>query len=476
MNDPKNKNDLLHPESEPKQTRKSRNLNKDSEKKLELAKSIAKSSQRVQKTYARLENSIIHFFRWISSVIDRFLFNQKFGKYAALILAIIMYIAVNSSNSTNSIISTSNGTKLTGVAVQVIVNSDAYEVSGIPSTVTCTVLGDASDVQLIKTQNSYKVTADLTGLTEGTHSVTLNPVDFSSRLTVTVDPTNVIVTIKKKTTAKFKLSAQYINTNKMSNIYALSDSPTMDTTEVIIKASQDTIDTVAYVKALIDVTGVTQDFETTAKVVAYDQSGAEVNVDIFPSTVTASVKVTSPQKEVPIKIVPVGEVPDNNAIDSITLDHSTVTVYAPDSVLADIDSIKVEIDATKINKDSSWTYAINLPSGVNALSVTKINIEVKIAQAQTKVIASIPVLYRNNVNGYHLSGVSDADTHQSVTVTGTANNLAKVTADNIQVYVDMAGVSIGNDVSLPITVEGDNTLVTYTLTNGITNLKANVVE
>ncbi|MBQ1306506.1 MAG: hypothetical protein IIY44_08980, partial [Erysipelotrichales bacterium] len=332
---------------------RSRPLRKDSDKKLEIAESIARNSQRVEKTYARMENSVVHFFHWISTIIDRFLFSTKFGKFAALLLAIVLYFAVNSDVASNNIIATSSGTRFNNVPVQVIVNSDAYEVVGVPTAVNCTVLGEAADIQLIRTQNNYKVTADLTGLTEGTHSVTLKPVDFSNRLTVTVDPTNVIVEIKKKTTQRFRVTSQYINTNAMDNVYSLSANPVLDTTEVMVRASEDTIVKVGYVKALIDVTGVTQNFETTAKVVAYDQNGNMMNVDIFPSTVTASVEVTSPQKEVPIKIEPIGEIPDNNAIDQITLDHSTVTVYAPESVLNEIDSIIVEIDATKINKDSS---------------------------------------------------------------------------------------------------------------------------
>lgn len=455
--------------------RKDHKEKKDSSVKLEMAEQIARNSKRAERTYARMENAFVRFFHWLSGILDRFLFSEKFGKYAALVLAIILYIAVNSDNTTNSILATSNGTRFNNVQVQVIVNSDAYEVSGIPETVSCTVLGEASDIQLIRTQNSYKVTADLTGLTEGEHSVTLTPVDFSNRLTVTVDPTNVIVTIKKKTTAKFRISSQYINTGSMDSTYALGDC-VLDTTEVVVRASQDTIDKIGYVKALIDVNGATQDFETTARVVAYDQSGNLMNVDIFPSTVTASVSVSRPSKEVPIRVVPVGEIPDNNAIESITLDHSTVTVYAPESVLAGIEEITVNIDATKINKDSSWTYAIDLPGGVNALSVTKVNIQVQIDQAVTRVIASVPVQYTNNTSGYRLVLEDPADATQSVTVKGTASNVDSLTADDITVNVDLAGVEPGTGLSLPLTVSGDNSLVQYTITSGKTTIRCDVEE
>ena len=59
--------------SKPKKVaRKSRNLNKDSDYKLELANSIAKNSKKVVTTYAHIENSVIYFFRWISGIIDKY--------------------------------------------------------------------------------------------------------------------------------------------------------------------------------------------------------------------------------------------------------------------------------------------------------------------------------------------------------------------------------------------------------------------
>ena len=250
--------------SKPKKVaRKSRNLNKDSDYKLELANSIAKNSKKVVTTYAHIENSVIYFFRWISSVIDKFLFNAKFGKYTSLLLAIVLYIAVNSDGNSSSLLANSSGLELDNIPVQVIVNTDAYEVSGLPESVSAMIIGDASDVQLVKSQTSYKVTADLSGLTEGTHQVKLTPVDFSNRLSINLNPSDVVVTVRKKTTAKFKIGSEYVNTNKMDKIYALESAPALSTTEVIVKASQETIDQIAYVKALIDVTDVKQNFETT---------------------------------------------------------------------------------------------------------------------------------------------------------------------------------------------------------------------
>lgn len=458
-----------------KTTRKSRDLNKDSDYKLELANSIARNSKRVVNTYAQIENTVIYFFRWMGGIIDKFLFNQKFGKYTALLLAIVLYIAVNSDAKSANILASSGGTQLEKIPVQVIVNSDAYEVSGIPETVSAMVIGDVSDIQLVKSQTSYKVIADLSGLTEGTHQIKLTPVDFSNRLSISLDPSNVVVTIRKKTTAKFKLTHEFVNTNKMDKIYALENNPVLSTTEVLVKASQETIDQIAYVKALIDVTGVKQNFETTAPIVAYNQKGELVDVDIFPETVSASVTVTTPMKEVPIIVKPIGELPDGNAIESISLDHTTVKVYAPNSVLANIEEIVVELDATKITKDSNWTYTLNVPSGVNSLSTTKVNIDVKIGKRVTRTIDGVIVNAQNNKNGYKID-YDKRDEMLSVTVSGTEKNISKITAEDIYIYVDLIDVVIGNNQEVPIYISGTNRLVQYSLADGRTHIIVSAVK
>lgn len=105
-------------------------------------------------------------------------------------------------------------------------------------------------------------------------------------------------------------------------------SATFDTTEVLIRASQDTINSIAFVKALIDVTDVDATFTTEAQIVAYDNNGLIVNCDIIPEFVTVTVVVTQPTKQVPIIVRPIGKLVEGYAIDEIALDNSIVTISA----------------------------------------------------------------------------------------------------------------------------------------------------
>ncbi len=265
------------------------------EGKTELAKAIAEKSQTFARTYANMETSVTKFFRWLSSWIDRLLFNQKHGKLVALILAILFCFMVGSDEDFDLFKANREVKTLNDLSVSTIVSEQAYEVSGIPENVTVEVIGDSGDLQMLNLQDNYQIVADLSGLTEGTHDVTLQAKNFSSRLEVIIKPSTAVVTIKRKESKRFTLGYDFVNTSKMDSVYALSE-PQFEQGEVVVRASSETLNKIAFVKALIDVSDVDSDFESDAEIAAYDQSGNRISVDIRPSSVKAKVKVTTPNK------------------------------------------------------------------------------------------------------------------------------------------------------------------------------------
>ena len=99
--------------------------------------------------------------------------SSVFSKEIALLLAILLYVSVNSVDSLNNVTaSMSNSKEFKDIALTTEVNDSVYEVSGLPTTVDVTLTGDMSDISLA-TADKQKIVADLTGLTEGTHTIEL---------------------------------------------------------------------------------------------------------------------------------------------------------------------------------------------------------------------------------------------------------------------------------------------------------------
>ena len=411
--------------------------------KLELAKAIAEQSQKVIKTYTTIESLFLRVGKFFSSWIDRVLFNQRNGKIISLLLALVLYVAIN-FNIGEVIFESpvTSGVTISSIPVTVVSNDEVYEITGIPTEVKAFVVGDLSDITLIRTQKAYSVVADLSGLLEGTHEVNLIAKDFSSRVEVALQPSTAVVTIQKKVSQHFDLEYDFINTNKMATEYVLSD-PLFADSQIIIRASQATLDKIGIVKALIDVSGVTANFTQEAPIVAYDQDGNRMNVEIMPKLVSASVEVTSPSKSVNIGVVPSGVVPEGKAIESITLDQQSITIYGKESVLSTIENIQVPIDATTLISDTSMVVDIPLPSGVRKSSVNRVNMQITLGEGVESLVEDVFIQYINNVNGYRFTLVDPLDTKTDISVFGSQTNLDLLTADDFYVYFDMTNVVEG---------------------------------
>ena len=260
---------------------------------------------------------------------------------------------------------------------------------------------------------------------------------------------------------KFDISYDFINMDKMNSIYSLG-TPEFAYTKVNVRASKDTLDSIAFVKALIDVTGVTGDFSQVARLVAYDSKGQPINADIVPSEVEVTVPVSNPNKTVPIEIEVSGTVPNGMAIESIDADQKTVTIYASDSVLSKIDKVVVTVDASTITQDTTLVRPITLPTGVNSSNVSQINLDVKLGEGVTKTIDNVAIYFKNNNNNYEFMPVDNKST-TSVNVFGTQNNVDAITADDISVYFDMTDAIPGiQEFTLTID-QSPSSLVTYSL-------------
>ena len=416
--------------------------NTNLENKTERANRIAEQSKKVKRTYEKMEDFLFRVLRAFSTFLDKVLFNEKYSKVVSLVLAVLLYAIVNYNALSTSFQSSLRYSKtLSDVTVLAKYNSDTFEISGLPEKVDVILTGDAANVTSAANAENGTVICDLDGLTEGEHEIKLTTEGYGNNVNVVVNPTNVNVVMKKKTTRQFDISYDFINQDKMEQIYS-AGTPEFEYKKINVRASKDTLDSIAFVKALIDVSGQSADFEQDAVLVAYDSSGKPVNADIVPNTVHVKVPVTSPNKSVNIQVQVSGEVPDGKAIDSITMDQQTVTIYGSETTLANIDQVVVTLDAGTLTKDSTVLRPIVLPAGVTSATNTQVTMNITLADAEEKTIDDIPINVINN-NKHYKASQPDNKTTTSVTVKGTKNNIDKLAADDINVYIDMKDVQPG---------------------------------
>ena len=431
------------------------------EGKTELAKAIAEKSQRFAKTYANVEIRLSRIFRWISTWLEKLLFNQKHGKIVALLLAILFYFSLGSEN-TSVFENMKNVENLGEFKVSAIVSNQAYEVSGLDEMVKVRIIGDISDIKSVKQQKNFRVVANLTDLTEGTHEVKYTTEGAPSRVEVVLEPSNGVVTIKKKSIRSFTLGYDYVNRFNMDSIYDLGE-PELEQGEVHVRASQDTLDSIAYVKALIDIKkNYTTDFSTEARIAAYDDHGNKLDVDIIPDKMSAHVKVSKPNKRVALSIVPNGVIPNNMAIESYQLNHDKVTVYAKQSVLDAIDVLPIMIPASTLTSDREFPMPIVPPNGVTKISESVVNVGIKLAPRKERIITKVPITIQNGMEGLQFA-FGEKERFANVTLEGAQKVIEKIKRDDLRVFVDVGKIDKAGTYEQPLIVEGKNKLVNYVI-------------
>lgn len=428
------------------------------EGKTELAKAIAEKSQTFAKTYARVEILVGKFFRWISGWLDKLLFNQKHGKIVALILAILVYVSLNSANA--NIFETTKSAEVLGTYdISQVISTQAYEVSGLPKKVKVTAIGDLSDIKSVKQQSNFRVVADMTGMKEGMHEVTFTTEGAPSHVDIVLEPSSKVVTIKKKSIRKFTVGYDFLNRSSMDSTYDLSE-PELEQGEVLVRASTDTLNKIAYVKALIKVDkNITNDFERKAKVYAYDGNGNRMDVDIIPDTLTAKVHVTKPSKMVDVVLAPSGTIPNDKAIESYTVDYPEVEIFGSEAILKNISELPITIPASTLTSDRTISMPIILPNGVTKISQSIVNISIKLAKLESVNVDAVPIKFSAESDGYKYSLEGASTT--SVTVKGAKSVIDTITNEDIVVTADLSKIDKSGSYEVPVLVQGKNRLATY---------------
>lgn len=425
--------------------------NKTSIEKTENAKKIANKVSKSNTAYVSIEENILKFFRWVSSIIDRLFLSTKYSALFALVLACVAYFVVTYDNSSSALTSSK---VLSNISINARYNSESFELSGLPTACEIVITGEAANVTNAAAKKGY-CQVDLEGYTEGTHTVKMSALGYGDNISTVVSPSEVTISLKKKTTMQFDLTYDYINKNSMESKYILGTPTFEQGNKINIRASQDTLSSIALVKALIDVSGATQDFTIEAPIVAYDKNGKAIVAEIVPEKVNATVKVTSPSNEVMIKLNPIGQAPLGLAIDEVNItDHQTTRIYGPQSVIDTISEVYVNFDMSSITENTSLDLIlpVNLPSGVNAMDVNTVNVKVTLAEVNTKVIESVPLNVINNTANLGISDISFKDVN--VNVTGSLNNIDKLSINDINAYFEMP--TEPGTYDLPLYVEAKN--------------------
>ncbi|WP_079707977.1 CdaR family protein [Paraliobacillus ryukyuensis] len=383
----------------------------------------------------------------------------------SLILALLIFTIITFDNRDTSgdalrldLFSSSQETQIVD-DVPINVNmSDNYVVSGVPDTATVTLKGTVSVVQSTAAQRNFDLIVDLEGLEPGTHTVPIEYEGISDRINAEVDPAEIQVTIEEKATTDFTVTPDYTNEDLLEPGYELQDA-TIDPSTVSITSSKSVIDSIAVVKAVVDVEGIQESVTINdVHVRVYDSEGNELSAKVDPETVDVTVNVDNPNKSVPISVETTGEPQEGIQIVSLTPETEEVQVYASKTNLQDITEITTEaIDVSEITEDTSVEIELNPPDNVRLLKPKTINVQVDVDKEVEQTFKGVDIEVDNLGEGYTASFVEPENSTMDITVTGYESVLADVEASDFTLTVDASNLTPGEH-QIPIEVSAPDEL------------------
>ena len=253
----------------------------------------------------------------------------------------------------------------------------------------------------------------------------------------------------------------------------------MSKSEVVVKGSQDNLDKIATVKALVDLNNEdltdagTYDVDNVP-LAAYDEKGKLMsNIDIVPSTVTATLTLNTYSTSVPISVRTKGDLITGKAISSITVNGASsysVDVYGEQSVIDTIKNVPVSIDINGLGNSESKTYNVTLPkpSGVRHMSDTTAKIVVSFDDEKQRTIENVPISAPKNLaSGLTANAKTESDQTVTVVVKGVQSVIDSISPDDIIAYVDLSGYSAGEH-EVAVQIESDDPRIEYVVTKNIT--------
>lgn len=372
---------------------------------------------------------------------------------------------------------------LTNIPVKVVYNSSAYVVEGVPETVDMTLIGKKSELYLARQLGDNEVVIDLTDYQASDKSfkvkLTYNkPID---NLDYQISPDYVTVTIKEKVSDNKTVSYDLLNQDELDPKLSVK-SVELSKTDVIVRGSQDTIDSIATIKALIDLDN--DDFTNSGTytidnltLIAYDKVGQIVdNVEIVATNINAKVVLDSYSKRVAVKVQTTGDLVSGKAISSITIngvnanDFET-TIYGDEAALEDISYITASIDVDGQGNNGSKTSKVTFskPAGVRNISDESVTIVLNFGEAKQKTITIDGIRTSNVPNGLSANLASQSDSKVEIQVIGVESVLNEISNEDysgIYAYVDLTGYGTGT-YPVAVNVEGTDSRLQYIVTKTV---------
>ena len=302
-----------------------------------------------------------------------------------------------------------------------------------------------ADTNIFKTLSAKDFSAfiDLNGFSEGTYTVGLKVVSDNANVQVLgKTPETAVVTLERRINKKFDVKVE--TKGSLAEGFG-AGTPALNPASITIGGAQSTLERIAKVVAPVTFQGEESDVTQTTNIVAFDSANKKIeNLSITPTTVQVTVPVERQKDTKTVGIEPriIGTPGSGFAVDSVTLDRSTVTVIGKSSTLAPITSLQTAtVNIAGITRDTTKTVSLVLPEGITAKDGNDVKVTVKLVSTLRQQTVNAQILFVGTPSNLKLT--NHTPTTIAVTVSGSQGVIASIGTGDITIQVDLSQATEG---------------------------------
>lgn len=385
------------------------------------------------------------------------LFNSLwFVRIISFFIALMLFTIVNIGefNKPGVLPSTPANYTLEEVKLEVKYDEENYAIIDQTETVQVNLRGAQSDMTLFQlTRPSYEVFIDVTDRGEGSHTVMVEHRGFPRELTVNIVPQFAHVVLEEKQTVSIPVQVELLGEDDVEEGYTVGTA-VVNPVNVDITAARSLVSQVASAKVTVDVSGANKVIEESVPVVLYDESGRQIDLPVEPAVVDVRVPVTSPNRNVPIKINRVGELKEGLSIEDIQVEPAEVTIFGPKEQIDRYNVVEVgDLNLSDITESGTYELKVKIPLGIEQVSPETVKVIVTVGKEEALELEQVPVHIIGQSDGKTVVFANEEDRNVTVIAKGTKATLEKLTKADIQAFIDVSELSVG-EFQVPVEVNG----------------------
>ena len=298
---------------------------------------------------------------------------------------------------------------------------------------------------LLRNPSKLNAWIDLTGLGPGEYTVPVHAEAQISRVhIVEVTPSDVDVTLEPLISKTYTVT---VNVDGEPALGYRTGQLQVDPHQVVVSGPQSAVSQVTDVIATVDISGLTQTFDSMVGIRAVDARGITVKgVEVTPTTirVTQPVELLGGYRNVIVKVITTGQLADGYKLTNIAITPPTVVVFSSDPTLVEKLPGYVEtepLDLTGVEDDFETPLSLNLPEGISVVNDQKVLVQVSVAAIESNQAFSLPIEViglKPGLSARVAPGTVD------IILSGPVPILNTIEPSDIRVVVDLTGKDLGN--------------------------------